>query len=50
MAGLIGARSAAVEPVAMMPSFSSTTWKVVAAVNTSAHLPPMLPLLVTTGG
>ncbi|MCY1302896.1 hypothetical protein D9M70_525790 [compost metagenome] len=50
LAGLIGAQSAPVVPLATMPSCCSTTWNAEALVNTSAHLPAMLPLLVTSGG
>ncbi|MCY1464736.1 hypothetical protein D9M71_828000 [compost metagenome] len=47
---MTGAQSAPVEPVVITPSCSSTTLKVLAPVNTSAHLPSMAPLLVISGG
>src|SRR5690554_3578736 len=50
VAGLMGEQSVLMLPVAITPSCCSTTLKLVALVNTSAHLPAMAPMLVISIG
>ncbi|MFG9934660.1 hypothetical protein ACG3QZ_00360 [Pseudomonas aeruginosa] len=50
VSGLIGAVSVVVVPLAMTPSFSSTTLKLVEELNTSAHFASIAPRLAISGG